>query len=70
VARDEQLATVETDKVDVTVNAQEEGKILEFFAGEGDTITVGGDLYKIDTDGKPDASTSNAGEKKASQEST
>lgn len=38
-------------KVDVTVNSPESGIVLEVFAQEGDTIIVGGNLYKIDTDG-------------------
>ncbi|KAI8848377.1 hypothetical protein BC829DRAFT_443878 [Chytridium lagenaria] len=37
VARDEQIATIETDKVDVTVNSPEAGQILELMFAEGDT---------------------------------
>ncbi|KAJ3203895.1 2-oxoglutarate dehydrogenase complex E2 component, partial [Clydaea vesicula] len=58
VARDEHIATVETDKVDVTVNSPNSGVILELFSKEGDTIVVGGDLFKIDTDGSPNQKSS------------
>ncbi|KAI8926734.1 hypothetical protein BC831DRAFT_455229 [Entophlyctis helioformis] len=47
VARDEQVATIETDKIDVQVNSPESGKILELFSQEGDTVSVGGNLFKI-----------------------
>ncbi|KAJ3200359.1 2-oxoglutarate dehydrogenase complex E2 component [Dinochytrium kinnereticum] len=52
VARDEQVATIETDKVDVTVNSPEAGIILELMSNEGDTVSVGGNLLKVDLDGK------------------
>lgn len=60
VKRDELIATVETDKVDVSVNSPEAGTVQELFFKEGDTVVVGGDLYKIDTDGQPPASTPSA----------
>ncbi|KMU73278.1 dihydrolipoamide S-succinyltransferase [Coccidioides immitis RMSCC 3703] len=47
VERDEELATIETDKIDVTVNAPESGIIKEFLAKEEDTVTVGQDLVKL-----------------------
>ncbi|KAI9348151.1 dihydrolipoamide succinyltransferase putative [Obelidium mucronatum] len=51
VARDEPIATIETDKVDVTVNSAESGTVLEFFAKEGDNVLVGSNLFKVDIDG-------------------
>ncbi|KAJ3380351.1 2-oxoglutarate dehydrogenase complex E2 component [Entophlyctis sp. JEL0112] len=51
VSRDEPIATIETDKVDVTVNSTESGTVLEYFAKEGENVMVGGNLYKVDTDG-------------------
>ncbi|KAJ3104427.1 2-oxoglutarate dehydrogenase complex E2 component [Physocladia obscura] len=51
VARDEPIATIETDKVDVTVNSAESGTLLEFFAKEGDNVLVGSNLFKVDLDG-------------------
>ncbi|EEH40066.2 dihydrolipoamide succinyltransferase [Paracoccidioides lutzii Pb01] len=49
VERDEELATIETDKIDVTVNAPDAGTIKELLANEEDTVTVGQDLIKLET---------------------
>lgn len=51
VERDEELATIETDKIDVSVNAPEAGTIKEFLANEEDTVTVGHDLIRLETGG-------------------
>ncbi|OJD21977.1 hypothetical protein ACJ73_06677 [Blastomyces percursus] len=51
VERDEELATIETDKIDITVNAPEAGTIKEFLANEEDTVIVGQDLVKLETGG-------------------
>jgi len=48
VEADEEVATIETDKIDVTVNAPKAGKIVELLASEEDTVTVGQDLFKIE----------------------
>ncbi|KAI9294823.1 dihydrolipoamide succinyltransferase [Neoconidiobolus thromboides FSU 785] len=57
VEQDEEVATIETDKVDVPVNAPVAGTILEHFAKEEDTIQVGQDLFKISEGGeKPESS--------------
>ncbi|KAI9680772.1 MAG: 2-oxoglutarate dehydrogenase complex E2 component [Caeruleum heppii] len=48
VERDEELATIETDKIDVAVNAPDSGTITEFLAKEEDTVTVGQDLVKME----------------------
>ncbi|KAI9788643.1 MAG: 2-oxoglutarate dehydrogenase complex E2 component [Peltula sp. TS41687] len=48
VERDEEIATIETDKIDVAVNAPEAGTIKEFLAKEEDTVTVGQDLVKME----------------------
>ncbi|KXJ90659.1 dihydrolipoyllysine-residue succinyltransferase [Microdochium bolleyi] len=53
VELDEEIATIETDKIDVAVNATEAGTIKEFFANEEDTVTVGQDLVKIELGGAP-----------------
>ena len=55
VARDEPIAIIETDKVDVTVNSPESGTVLELCAKEGETIEVGSDLFKIELGGAPNA---------------
>ncbi|QKX64401.1 uncharacterized protein TRUGW13939_11575 [Talaromyces rugulosus] len=48
VERDEEIATIETDKIDVSVNAPESGTIKEFLVSEEDTVTVGQDLIKLE----------------------
>jgi 2-oxoglutarate dehydrogenase E2 component (dihydrolipoamide succinyltransferase) len=48
VEQDEEIASIETDKIDVSVNAPEAGTIKEFLVGEGDTVTVGQDIAKIE----------------------
>ncbi|KAI9852905.1 MAG: 2-oxoglutarate dehydrogenase complex E2 component [Vezdaea acicularis] len=53
VEQDEEIATIETDKIDVAVNAPEPGTIKEYLANEEDTVIVGQDLVKIDTGGSP-----------------
>ncbi|KAJ3788503.1 dihydrolipoamide succinyltransferase [Lentinula aff. detonsa] len=45
VAADEEVATIETDKIDVSVNAPSAGTIKELLANEEDTVTVGQDLF-------------------------
>ncbi|KAM0348299.1 hypothetical protein ACHAPU_004267 [Fusarium lateritium] len=58
VEQDEEIATIETDKIDVAVNATESGTIKEFLVAEEDTVTVGQDLVRIELGGAP------AGDKK------
>ncbi|OAA73762.1 Dihydrolipoamide succinyltransferase [Cordyceps fumosorosea ARSEF 2679] len=53
VELDEEIATIETDKIDVAVNATEAGTIKEFFVNEEDTVTVGQDLVRIEAGGSP-----------------
>jgi len=48
VEADEEVATIETDKIDVTVNAPVSGTIVELLANEEDTVTVGQDLFRIE----------------------
>ncbi|KAI5454071.1 hypothetical protein NCC49_005062 [Naganishia albida] len=48
VSQDEEIATIETDKIDVSVNAPMSGKIVELLANEDDTVAVGQDLLKIE----------------------
>ncbi|KAF1843807.1 dihydrolipoyllysine-residue succinyltransferase component of 2-oxoglutarate dehydrogenase-like protein complex [Cucurbitaria berberidis CBS 394.84] len=53
VEQDEEIATIETDKIDVSVNAPEAGTIKEFLVNEEDTVTVGQDLVKMEPGGAP-----------------
>ncbi|MBW0474315.1 hypothetical protein O181_014030 [Austropuccinia psidii MF-1] len=48
VKADEEVATIETDKIDVSVNAPKSGTIIETLANEDDTVTVGQDLFKLE----------------------
>ncbi|KAF9931302.1 2-oxoglutarate dehydrogenase complex E2 component [Linnemannia zychae] len=53
VALDEEVATIETDKVDVAVNSPKSGTIVELFANEDDTVAVGADLFKLELGDAP-----------------
>ncbi|EHL00041.1 putative Dihydrolipoyllysine-residue succinyltransferase component of 2-oxoglutarate dehydrogenase complex, mitochondrial [Glarea lozoyensis 74030] len=64
VEQDEEIATIETDKIDVAVNAPEAGTIKEFLANEEDTVTVGQDLVRLELGGE------GGGEKKEKAEAT
>lgn len=57
---DEEIATIETDKIDVAVNATEAGIIKEFFVNEEDTVTVGQDLVRVELGGEKPASSGEA----------
>lgn len=48
VEADEEVATIETDKIDVTVNAPFSGTLTEFLANPDDTVEVGQPLFKIE----------------------
>ncbi|KAJ2610381.1 2-oxoglutarate dehydrogenase complex E2 component [Coemansia sp. RSA 1365] len=48
VEQDEEVASIETDKVDIPVNSPVAGVIRELLAKEEDTVTVGQDLFKIE----------------------
>ncbi|KAF9506423.1 hypothetical protein BS47DRAFT_433273 [Hydnum rufescens UP504] len=58
VAVDEEVATIETDKVDVSVNAHVAGKIVELLATEEDVVTVGQDLFRIEEGAEGEVSSS------------
>lgn len=64
VEQDEEIATIETDKIDVAVNAPAAGVIKEFLANEEDTVVVGQDLVKLDAG----ASAPEGGAEKAKEE--
>jgi len=61
IEADEEVATIETDKIDVSVNAPASGKITELLASEDDTVTVGQDLFRF-APGEAGASSSAASE--------
>ncbi|KAI0475100.1 2-oxoacid dehydrogenase acyltransferase [Xylariaceae sp. FL0804] len=53
VEQDEEIATIETDKIDVAVNAPESGTLKELLAQEEDTVTVDQEIAKIEPGGAP-----------------
>ncbi|KAF8234953.1 dihydrolipoamide succinyltransferase [Tricholoma matsutake] len=48
VAADEEVATIETDKIDVSVNSPKSGTIVKLLAAEEDTVAIGQDLFIIE----------------------
>ncbi|KAE8349069.1 hypothetical protein BDV28DRAFT_69576 [Aspergillus coremiiformis] len=63
VERDEEIATIETDKIDVSVNAPESGIIKELLVNEEETVTVGQGLAKLELGGAPETKKEDATEK-------
>ncbi|USP73309.1 Dihydrolipoyllysine-residue succinyltransferase component of 2-oxoglutarate dehydrogenase complex, mitochondrial [Curvularia clavata] len=63
VEQDEEIATIETDKIDVAVNAPEAGIIKEFLVNEEDTVKVGQEIVKLEAGAAPAG-----GKKEASEE--
>lgn len=59
---DEEIASIETDKIDVAVNAPEAATILEYLVAEGDTVVVGQDLARIETSHDATADRNNRGD--------
>jgi 2-oxoglutarate dehydrogenase E2 component (dihydrolipoamide succinyltransferase) len=55
---DEELASIETDKVDVSVSAPVAGVLAELLVALGDTVTTGQDVARIDTTAEPVATAS------------
>lgn len=49
IEADEELASIETDKVDVPINAPQAGQIMELFVSEGDLVKVGQDVAVLET---------------------
>mmetsp|Transcript_19028 Transcript_19028/g.27520 ORF Transcript_19028/g.27520 Transcript_19028/m.27520 type:complete len:268 (+) Transcript_19028:257-1060(+) len=56
VSEGDVVAQVETDKVTVDIKADMDGVIVEHFGNVDDTVEVGADLYKIDTEATPTVS--------------
>ncbi|KAG0174914.1 2-oxoglutarate dehydrogenase complex E2 component [Apophysomyces sp. BC1034] len=53
VQQDDEVATIETDKVDVTVNSPASGTIVEIYAQEEDNVAVGADFFKLELGDAP-----------------
>ncbi|KAI0424950.1 2-oxoacid dehydrogenase acyltransferase [Xylaria sp. FL1042] len=54
VELDEEIATIETDKIDVAVNAPEAGILKELLANEEDTVLVDQEIAKIEPGAAPE----------------
>ncbi|KAG9086982.1 2-oxoglutarate dehydrogenase complex E2 component [Ceratobasidium sp. 392] len=65
VNQDDEVATIETDKIDVTVNAPMSGTIVELLFKEEDTVTVGKDMFRIEPGEGGGASSSGAPKEEA-----
>ncbi|KJA23040.1 hypothetical protein HYPSUDRAFT_201608 [Hypholoma sublateritium FD-334 SS-4] len=48
VAADEEVASIETDKIDVSVTSPKSGTIVKLLANEEDTVTPGQDLFVLE----------------------
>lgn len=57
VEQDEEIASIETDKIDVAINASDSGTIAKLLVNEGDTVTVGQAVIELSLE-KRDASQS------------
>ncbi|KAK9388072.1 hypothetical protein V1515DRAFT_615155 [Lipomyces mesembrius] len=68
VEQDEEVASIETDKIDVAVNAPAAGVITELLAEEESTVTVGQDLFKLDTEASGSSGSSSEAPKTAPKE--
>ncbi|RIA79524.1 hypothetical protein C1645_794186 [Glomus cerebriforme] len=53
VQQDEEVATIETDKVDAPVNSPYSGTIVELYAKEDDLLVIDQDLFKIELSESP-----------------
>ena len=60
VSQDEEVASIETDKIDVTVTSPFAGMIEKFLVNEEDTVTVGQNIIELDTDESLRKSSSNS----------
>lgn len=55
VERDQPLVEVTTDKVDAEIPAPEAGVVVSLLAAEGETVAVGAEIARIDTEARPTA---------------
>ena len=74
VKRGDEIAEIETDKANMTYEADQEGTLIEIVAGEGDTVAIGeviarlGEAGEASSDDGDDASDEDKDEPKASEE--
>ncbi|KAK5172719.1 2-oxoglutarate dehydrogenase complex E2 component [Saxophila tyrrhenica] len=53
VEQDQEVGSIETDKIDVAINSPAAGTIKKFLANEEDTVQVGQDLIVLELGGEP-----------------
>nr|CAG8518618.1 4356_t:CDS:10 [Entrophospora candida] len=53
VRQDEEVATIETDKIDAPINSPHSGKITKLFVDEQENVTVQQDLFEIELGDAP-----------------
>lgn len=53
VEQDEEIGSIETDKIDVAINSPAAGTIKKFLANEEDTVEVGQDILVLELGGEP-----------------
>ncbi|KAI8640765.1 dihydrolipoyllysine-residue succinyltransferase E2 component [Parasitella parasitica] len=68
VSQDEEVATIETDKIDVTVNSPASGTIVEVYAQEEDNVSVGADFFKLELGDAPKEGSAPAAKKEEPKE--
>ncbi|OBZ87557.1 Dihydrolipoyllysine-residue succinyltransferase component of 2-oxoglutarate dehydrogenase complex [Choanephora cucurbitarum] len=68
VQQDEEVATIETDKIDVTVNSPASGTIVEVYAQEEDNVSVGADFFKLELGDAPKEGAAPAAKKEEPKE--
>lgn len=68
IEADEEIASIETDKIDVAVNAAQEGVVAELLAHEGDVVTIGQPIARIEPDSDDGNNRSGITEKRSSNE--
>lgn len=68
VKQDETVATIETDKIDVEVNAPVSGKIVEFLVDVESTVEVGQELLRIEEGEVPEEAAAPKKEESAPKE--
>lgn len=67
---DEELASIETDKIDVAVNAPQAGQIIELLVSEGDQVEVGQDVAVLETEPDTTQNTLESNDSQSSQQET
>jgi 2-oxoglutarate dehydrogenase E2 component (dihydrolipoamide succinyltransferase) len=70
VEQDQEIGSIETDKIDVAINSPAAGTIKKFLANEEDTVQVGQDLIVLELGGEPGQKAESAKEETKSSADT